>query len=382
MESLSLYVHWPFCLSKCPYCDFNSHVRENVDQDRWRTGLLAEIEYYANTLAPHPIDTLFFGGGTPSLMPPETVAAVIEAARDAWGFTENVEISLEANPTSVEAENFAKLADAGVNRVSLGIQALKDDDLAFLGRAHSVAEALQALDVASNCFDRVSFDLIYGRQGQKLAAWETELREAISFSTEHLSLYQLTIEPNTGFAGRVQRGEITMPTDDLQADLFLATEEITGAQGLVPYEISNFARPGAECRHNLNYWRSGSWIGIGPGAHGRITVDARRVATANSKRPETWLDEIEAGQVSMDDRHVLAASEIASETVMMGLRLAEGVSLAELERRTGLGRTETFNWKRVQSLAEEGFIGLAEDRLFVESKGRLVLNAILGSILA
>lgn len=377
----SLYIHWPFCLSKCPYCDFNSHVRENVDQDRWQKALVAEIQIYAEMLEPAPIDTIFFGGGTPSLMPPATVAAVIESARDAWGFTENVEISLEANPTSVEAGRFRDLAAAGVNRLSLGLQALNDADLRSLGRTHTVQESLKALDTAQAHFNRVSFDLIYGREGQSIDAWVPELGRAISFGTEHLSLYQLTIEPNTGFAGRVRRGEIIMPTDDLQAEFFLETASVTSDAGYRAYEVSNFAQAGAECRHNLNYWRSGSWIGVGPGAHGRLDFDQRRSATANSKRPETWLNEVEGGKIAQDDNHFLSAPDIAEEIVMMGLRMPEGISLSQLEARTELGRAEVLDQAKLQHLVDEGLIGVSEDRLYVEPAGRLLLNGIVGAIL-
>ena len=381
MNSRSLYIHWPFCLSKCPYCDFNSHVRENIDQARWRDGLLTEMKGWDDWLEPLPVDSIFFGGGTPSLMPPETIHAVVNLAKDLWGLTENCEISLEANPTSVEAGNFIRLADAGVNRVSLGIQALDDRALGFLGRAHSVREALQALEIAQTSFDRVSFDLIYGREGQTAAAWEAELREALSFGTGHLSLYQLTIEPNTGFAGRVSRGEIVMPSEDQQAEFFLVTEAITSDAGLRSYEISNFAREQQQCRHNLNYWASGSWIGIGPGAHARIDRREGRFALENPKRPETWLDQAEARQLPASNGPALPSREIAREMVMMGLRLDEGIDLADLEERSGMERDDIFQLARIRHLQSEGLIAIDQERLCVAGPGRLLLDGILGSVL-
>lgn len=266
---LALYVHWPFCVSKCPYCDFNSHVRERVDQARWREALLADLAHEASVLPERRLGSIFFGGGTPSLMPPETVAAILDAAARAWTFDDGIEITLEANPSSVEAARFADIAAAGVNRVSLGLQALDDAALRFLGRAHGVDEGLAALATAQAAFRRVSFDLIYARPGQSLEAWEAELRRAIGFGTEHLSLYQLTIEPGTRFATLAAKGELTIPDADLGADLFEATRAITAAAGLPAYEISNHARPGAESRHNLTYWRYRDYAGIGPGAHGR-----------------------------------------------------------------------------------------------------------------
>lgn len=377
----SLYIHWPFCLSKCPYCDFNSHVRENIDQQRWRDALIREIEIYIDQFAKVPVDTLFFGGGTPSLMPPETVAAVIDAARNAWGFTDDIEITLEANPTSVEAGNFRDLAGAGVNRVSLGIQALDDSDLEFLGRAHSADEALRALEIAQSSFPRVSFDLIYGRQGQSVESWRHELERATTFGTEHLSLYQLTIEPNTGFAGREKRGEIVMPSDDVQADFLVATEEVTVSAGFECYEISNFAKSDAACRHNLNYWRSGSWIGIGPGAHGRLNRGSDRIATANAKRPETWLQQVEDGHTAVDENRVLGSSEIAAERVMMGLRLSEGIGLGDLEKASGLNREEIFDGQSLERLQAASLIAIDRDCLCVVGAGRLVLDAVLAAIL-
>ncbi|MFT6571373.1 MAG: oxygen-independent coproporphyrinogen-3 oxidase, partial [Sphingomonas echinoides] len=285
---LALYVHWPFCVSKCPYCDFNSHVRDSVDQAAWRDALLADLAYEAQALPGRRLGSIFFGGGTPSLMPPETVAAVIDAATTRWPAEPDIEITLEANPSSVEAARFADIARAGVNRVSLGLQALDDSALAFLGRAHDVTEGLAALDTAQAAFARVSFDLIYARPGQTLAAWEAELARALAFGTEHLSLYQLTIEPGTRFATEAAAGRIVIPDGDSAADLFEATRAMTAAAGLPAYEISNHARLGAESRHNLVYWRYRDYAGVGPGAHGR----RGGLATARHKKPENWISAV------------------------------------------------------------------------------------------
>ena len=289
-EPLALYVHWPFCVSKCPYCDFNSHVRESVDQAAWRAALLADLRHEAALLPGRPVSSIFFGGGTPSLMPPETVAAVIAAAEGAWGLTDDCEITLEANPNSVEVANFAALARAGVNRVSIGVQSFDAEILHFLGRAHSGDEARRAIAAAQEHFARVSFDLIYARPGQTLAAWEAELNDALGFGTGHLSLYQLTIEPGTRFATLAAKGDLVIPDGDTAADLFDATQAITRAAGLPRYEVSNHARPGAESRHNLLYWRGHDYAGIGPGAHSRITQDGVKHAIAVRKSPEAWLD--------------------------------------------------------------------------------------------
>ena len=282
---LALYVHWPFCVSKCPYCDFNSHVRESVDQAAWAKALLADLAHEAAMLLGRQLTSIFFGGGTPSLMPPATVAAILNAAERHWGFAEGIEITLEANPSSVEAARFADLAAAGVNRASLGVQALDDEALRFLGRAHGVDEALRALQTAQEQFGRVSFDLIYARPGQPLGDWEAELTRAIGYGTEHLSLYQLTIEPGTRFATEAAAGRLTIPDGDAAADLFETTRGIAAAAGLPAYETSNHAAAGAESRHNLTYWRYGDYAGIGPGAHGR----REGVATARRKKPENWM---------------------------------------------------------------------------------------------
>jgi putative oxygen-independent coproporphyrinogen III oxidase len=363
---LALYVHWPFCVSKCPYCDFNSHVRESVDQAAWRTAMLADLAHEAAELPGRKLGSIFFGGGTPSLMPPETVAAVIEAAERHWGFEPGIEITLEANPSSVEAARFADIASAGVNRVSLGLQALDDDALRFLGRAHGVDEGLAALDTAQNAFARVSFDLIYARPDQSLAAWEAELRRALSFGTEHLSLYQLTIEPGTRFATLFEKGELAAYDPDAAADLFEATRALTAAAGLPAYEISNHARPGAESRHNLTYWRYSDYAGIGPGAHGR----RGGMATVRRKKPENWLTGIERNGHGMEREDPLDIRDRGIEALVMGLRLAEGVDLARIP-------DAPLDTKATTTMEAQGLVKREGTRLTVTDAGMPVLEAIL-----
>ena len=370
---LALYVHWPFCVSKCPYCDFNSHVRESVDQAAWRAALLADLAHEAAALPGRKLGSIFFGGGTPSLMPPETTAAIIDAASRAWDVTDDIEITLEANPSSVEAARFADIASAGVNRVSLGLQALDDSALKFLGRAHGVSEGLAALDIAQKAFARVSVDLIYARPAQRLADWQAELARAIGFGTEHLSLYQLTIEPGTRFATEAAAGRITIPDGDSAADLFEATRAMTAAAGLPAYEISNHARPGAESRHNLVYWRYQDYAGIGPGAHGR----RGGLATVRRKKPENWLAAIERTGHGTEAEEPLAPSTRATEALLMGLRLREGVDLARIAR---LGETtipELIDLAALQRLAAQGLARRDGDRLAVTEAGMILLDAIL-----
>ena len=363
---LALYVHWPFCVSKCPYCDFNSHVRDEVDQARWREALLADLRHEAALLPGRRLESVFFGGGTPSLMPPETVAAVLEAADAAWGFADGTEITLEANPSSVEAARFGDLARAGVNRVSLGLQALDDTALAFLGRAHDVTEGLAALDTAQRAFARVSFDLIYARPDQSPAAWETELTRALAFGTEHLSLYQLTIEPGTRFATLAAKGELEIPDGDAAAELFEATAAMTAAAGLPRYEVSNHARPGAESRHNLAYWRYRDYAGIGPGAHGR----RGELATFRRKKPENWLAAVDRNGHGIESEDPLDARTQAVEALLMGLRLAEGVETdPAILDETAVGR-----------LVDQGLLEREGARLAVTDAGVLLLDGILKAI--
>ncbi|UVO52285.1 radical SAM family heme chaperone HemW [Sphingomonas sp. SUN019] len=373
-EDLALYVHWPFCVSKCPYCDFNSHVRAEVDQAAWRTALLADLAHEAAVLPGRRLGSIFFGGGTPSLMPPATVAAVLDEAERAWGFAPNIEITLEANPSSVEAARFADLAAVGVNRVSLGLQALDDAALAFLGRAHNVAEGLGALDVAQRAFDRVSFDLIYARPGQSVAAWEAELVRALSFGTEHLSLYQLTIEPGTRFATEAAAGRLVIPDADMGADLFEATRAMTAAAGIPAYEISNHARAGAESRHNLTYWRYRDYAGIGPGAHGR----RGRCATVRHRKPENWLNAVARNRHGLQSEEPLSPETRATEALLMGLRLREGVDLAWIAGRTGVPLHALVDDTAVARIPD--LIRRDGDRLRVTEAGMLLLDAILPEV--
>jgi len=375
-DPLALYVHWPFCVSKCPYCDFNSHVRESVDQEMWRNALLADLAHEAAILPGRRLGSIFFGGGTPSLMPPATVAAVLDAAERAWGFEPGIEITLEANPSSVEAARFADLAAAGVNRVSLGLQALDNETLAFLGRAHDVTEGLAALDTAQRVFDRVSFDLIYARPDQGLADWHAELARALSFGTEHLSLYQLTIEPGTRFQTEALAGRLVLPDDDRAADLFELTRALTASAGMPAYEISNHARPGAESRHNLTYWRYQDYAGIGPGAHGRRTG----VATQRRRKPENWIEAVARNGHGIEQEVSLAPQERAIEAMLMGLRLAEGI---DLDRIATLGERpidELTDRQAIDRLSAQGLLKLEGARLCATDAGMPVLNAILGEV--
>jgi len=367
-EPLALYIHWPFCVSKCPYCDFNSHVRERVDQDRWRGALLTDLAHEAEVAPRRPLSSIFFGGGTPSLMPPGTVATLIEAAERHWGFAPDVEITLEANPSSVEAARFADLALAGVNRVSLGLQALDDAALHFLGRAHDSAEGLAALDTAQNAFRRVSFDLIYALPGQHADKWNETLSRALALGTGHLSLYQLTIEPGTRFAAMAARGELTPKDPDEAADLFELTRAVTAAAGLPAYEISNHARRGEESRHNLTYWRYGDYVGVGPGAHGRRDG----VATARIKKPENWLARIDRDHHGIELEEALSAEARAREALVMGLRLEEGLPRERID--------SAVDPQAIERLARLGFVEQTADRLRVTAEGMLLLDAILAEI--
>ena len=372
-----LYVHWPFCQAKCPYCDFNSHVVSQIDQSAWVTAYQSELRRMGELLPNRLLNSIFFGGGTPSLMHPDTVAAVIEAARENWIFANDIEISLEANPGSVEAGRFAGYRDAGVNRISMGIQALNDDDLRRLGRIHSVYEARTAFDVARSCFDRVSFDLIYARQGQTLEEWKAELSEALSMAIDHLSLYQLTIEDGTAFGDRYARGKLRdLPTDDNAADMYLATQDICDAYGLPGYEISNHARPGAESRHNQIYWRYGDYVGVGPGAHGRITLNGQRYATEAPRAPGAWLDAVKKGQ-GLLPFEILKPEDQVVEHMMMGMRLFEGLDLERHEALAG----KPLSVKKIQELTDWGMIVVDGARLRATSQGRAVLNAVLRELL-
>ncbi len=376
----AVYVHWPFCLSKCPYCDFNSHVREAVDQDRWRAGLLREIDHYAALTPGRTVTSVFFGGGTPSLMAPETTAAVIDRIGERWGFADNPEITLEANPTSVEAGRFTAYEKAGVNRVSLGVQALNDADLKALGRGHSVTQALDAVALARDTFPRYSFDLIYARPGQTVPLWEAELARGLALAGDHLSLYQLTIEEGTAFHAAFRDGRLVLPDEDTSAELYEVTQAMTGAAGMPAYEISNHAAPGGESRHNMTYWRYGEYAGIGPGAHGRLHLGAV-TATAQRRKPETWLDLVEAQGHGTELMNAVPPAESAEEMVMMGLRTVEGVDLARLAAISGGRLEDVVDRERLADLLDQGMLLRTPDALKATQQAWPVLNEVIRRLL-
>ncbi|MFN4222927.1 MULTISPECIES: radical SAM family heme chaperone HemW [Novosphingobium] len=376
--ALALYIHWPFCLAKCPYCDFNSHVRERTDMAAWQHALVADMRHEARLVPGRALTSIFFGGGTPSLMPPALVEALLREAEALWGFAPGIEITLEANPSSVEAANFAALAHAGINRVSLGLQALDDETLRFLGRLHGVTESLAALDLAQRHFGRVSFDLIYARPGQSISAWQGELARALAFGTGHISLYQLTIEPGTRFATLVREGKLSPLDDDAAADLFALTREMTTAAGLPAYETSNHARRAEESRHNLSYWRYEDYVGIGPGAHGRRLG----AATVRHRKPENFLRAVSEHGHGIAEERAQSVHEQATEALLMGLRLAEGISPPELARRFGLAVDAMIDRDACDRLAAMGFIERTQSRLVVTEKGAPLLEALLGEIVA
>ena len=380
-EPLAVYIHWPFCRSKCPYCDFNSHVREGVDAVRWTQALMRDIERHAELTAGRAVGSVFFGGGTPSLMPPETIEKLLDGVRSYWAVLPGVEITLEANPNSAEADRFRAFAAAGVNRLSLGVQALDPAALHFLGRAHDREEAIAAIEHARKIFPRYSFDLIYGRPGQSDAAWRGELDEALTLAGEHLSLYQLTIEPGTTFATLARRGELVPPEEDSTAALFEITQDRLAAAGLPAYEISNHARPGAECRHNLTYWRYQDYVGIGPGAHGRLTRAGTKYAMRQYRLPEKWLATVETNATGSEEITPIDRQTAIEEMLMMGLRLVEGVSRERLEQISGRD-AETVLGRNLSPLTEGGFLTLDADRLAATSSGRQRLNAVLGALLS
>ena len=374
-----LYLHWPFCQSKCPYCDFNSHVAASIDQSRWKTAYLAEIDRLAEETQGRVLQSVFFGGGTPSLMDPDLVDVILARIRAAWPQSNDFEVTLEANPGSVEAGRFRGYADAGVNRISMGIQALNDADLRKLGRMHSVAEAKAAFDVARRAFDRVSFDLIYARQDQSLADWGTELREALSMAVDHLSLYQLTVEDGTAFGDRFAKGGLKgLPNEDLSADMYDMTQDICGEAGLPAYEVSNHAAAGMESRHNLIYWRGGDYIGIGPGAHGRLTLEGVRWATEAPRAPGDWLARVTGGNAGELPRDVVPGAERALEYMMMGLRLTEGIDLIRYRKLSGL----SLNDNKINGLSDMGLLQPTAHGIAATAKGRLVLNAVIRELAA
>lgn len=379
---LALYVHWPFCRAKCPYCDFNSHVRTEVDQQRWRGALVRELDHWAETLGPRQLTSIFIGGGTPSLMPAATAATAIERAAFHWSPAADLEVTLEANPTSVEAAGLRDFRRAGINRVSLGVQALDDASLRTLGREHSFAEALDAVDLAARLFPRHSFDLIYGRPEQTVAAWEAELTRALHHTGGHLSAYQLTIEPGTRFHTLHRDGRLVLPDDDVQADLYELTRDVLAAAGLPAYEISNHAAPGHECRHNLAYWRAGDWIGIGPGAHGRLGRGAERREVVNRRLPERWLEAVGRMGHGIEREVPVLPADALHEVLMMGLRLVEGVPAERIEAAAGAPLECSLDMTALSRLVDGGFIERDKERLRATDAGRQRLNAVLATLLA
>ncbi|SMX24976.1 radical SAM family heme chaperone HemW [Boseongicola aestuarii] len=370
-----LYVHWPFCQAKCPYCDFNSHVASKIDHSAWVSAYVDEIRRLGAETEGRVLDSVFFGGGTPSLMAPETVDAILTQARSVWRPSNSMEITLEANPTSVEAGKFRAFRDAGVNRVSVGLQALNDPDLKALGRLHSAEEGRRAFGVARDTFERVSFDLIYARQNQSMEAWRSELDEALALAADHVSLYQLTVEPGTVFAERFARGGLRgLPDEDVSADMYALTQDMTEAAGLIGYETSNHAAPGAESRHNLIYWQNGDWAGVGPGAHGRLSVNGVRYATEAPKAPGAWLNAVREG-AGQEVRTRLTDLEVLEERVMMGLRLRRGIAVEALD-----GRPDKVNY--INGLSESRLLEIENGRLRLTDAGRPLLNAVLRELLA
>ncbi len=373
-----LYLHWPFCQSKCPYCDFNSHVSAQIDQRRWQAAYLSEIERLGAETQGRILNTVFFGGGTPSLMEPELVAAILDKIRATWPRSNDWEVTLEANPTSVEAGRFRGYRDAGVTRLSMGIQSLNNDDLRQLGRLHTAEEARQAFDIARACFDRVSFDLIYARQHQTLVQWKAELTEALAMSLDHLSLYQLTIEDGTAFGARHDAGKLRgLPEDDLAADMYALTQDLCAAAGMPAYEVSNHAAEGSESRHNLIYWRYGDYGGIGPGAHGRLTLGGQRYATDTPKSPLGWLRKVETTGIGEETRTPVPPQDAAAEYLMMSLRLREGTDLARYKAMAG----ETPCVETIAEMEEMDFLRREGSRLIATERGRMVLNALIRELL-
>ncbi len=373
-----LYLHWPYCLAKCPYCDFNSHVSARVDQDRWKRAFLSEINRYGRETSERTLNTVFFGGGTPSLMDPDLVHAILDEIRATWRISNSFEVSLEANPTSVEADRFQAYRDAGVNRISMGVQSLRDSDLRRLGRLHSVAEAKAAFETARSIFDRVSFDLIYARQHQTLNDWKQELKEALNMAIDHLSLYQLTIEDGTAFGDRYAKGGLKgLPKDDSAADMFEQTQEVCEAHGMPAYEISNHARDMAQSRHNLIYWRYGDYLGIGPGAHGRLSKDGRRYATDTLRSPLDWLTQVETSGNGERNCEPISPHDQATEYLMMSMRLTEGSSQSRFAALSG----QQLNPVVLDQLESDGFIFRNGDLVGATGRGRPLLNAVLRELL-
>ena len=379
-EPLALYIHWPFCLAKCPYCDFNSHVRDTIPQARFAKALRAELAHDAARLGRRKLTSIFFGGGTPSLMAPETVAALIEDAKALFDAAPELEITLEANPTSVEAGRLHQFRQAGVNRVSLGIQALDDRALAFLGREHSAAQARAALETARGLFPRLTFDLIYARPEQSLVAWREELTTALQLADDHLSLYQLTIEPGTRFEALYRKGAFTLPDDDTAATLYETTTDLTHAHGMAAYEVSNYARPGSESQHNLTYWRYADYLGIGPGAHGRLSFGNALVATRRHRAPEPWAERVERAGTGQTQEEELTPHDRAQEMLLMGLRVYEGINLSRFYARTGIRLEDAVDQRVLAQAIQEGYLNLSAQTLRATPEGRLRLEALLAAL--
>jgi oxygen-independent coproporphyrinogen-3 oxidase len=381
-DPFGIYIHWPFCLSKCPYCDFNSHVAERIDQEGWRQALLAELDRGAEQAAGRTVTSIFFGGGTPSLMAPATTQSLIERIGFHWRLAPDVEITLEANPGTIDAARFADFRQAGINRLSMGLQALNDEDLRFLGRRHDSAQAICAVETARRIFPRISFDLIYARPGQSLEDWRAELMRAVALAADHLSLYQLTIEPGTAFHPMAARGDFILPDDEQAAALFELTQELTSAAGLPAYEISNHARPGAECRHNLLYWQGGDFLGIGPGAHGRLT-DEQGVTRGHRRHraPEIWRALVAEKGEGTAETTLLSREDRIAELVMMGLRLSEGLSAERFRRASGIALRAALSPQGLQEMLEQGWLRLQGERLQATAPGRLLLNRVIERLL-
>lgn len=388
MRSLSLYIHWPFCLAKCPYCDFNSHVRDKIPQEEFAQALAQEMIYEASRLHQdfprgerYQLNSIFFGGGTPSLMTPQSVSLLIETAQKIFNAAPQIEITLEANPTSVESQKFKEFRHAGVNRLSLGIQSLEEDSLKALGRKHSAQQALKALELARSLFPRISFDLIYARPGQSLKKWQKELHDALNFVSDHLSLYQLTIEPGTYYETLYQRGELILPSEEEAAELYLMTNEEAARFQLFPYEVSNYAKKGSESQHNLTYWRYRDYLGIGPGAHSRITLNGNIYATKRHLAPEIWRQKVQKSHSGATEEILLSQEERAKEAILMGLRLTEGISQIYFKERTGLSLDACLNQEMLQACIDEGYLLYDEDRIRTTMEGRLRLESILSHLI-
>ena len=373
-----IYIHWPFCAAKCPYCDFNSHVRKSVDQSRWLSALKFELQNNAKRTSGRIVNTIFFGGGTPSLMNPETVAGIVEEIAKLWTLAPNAEITLEANPTSVEAKKFSNFGEAGINRVSMGIQSLRDVDLKALGRMHSVSEAREAFEIAKDSFKKVSFDLIYARQGQSIESWKAELHEAAAMAVDHLSLYQLTIEAGTRFGELYDRGNLRdLPDDGLAADMYDVTQDLGMLYDMPAYEVSNHARKGAQSQHNLIYWRYGDYVGVGPGAHGRISFNEQRIATSTTQNPEDWLRNVELHGTATSDDEIIAPIDQASEYLMMSLRLTEGSDMRRYQSLSG----KQLNSQVVDNNIENKLLTINKNHLIATPRGRIILNTLLKDLL-